>query len=294
MPSVDQQTGCNAVSYGVRWCMDPIETEPIQLGSGKVKALTRFYDSLRGGSNTNNLTNLTKHKGLSSSTPNLSAAGKVDEKEKVDKLSSIEEEEILNQLKHWSEFGSLGENIDKPSCSLHRSVSCEDSISNLSNEDRGKCQYLDKVYDKLDGQRQSISRSCVNLNEYSVVDYGWNSQPPDGFLLKKVKLCKKNCTKIENNRIKLQLMFTGSCPSLNTIQPTTTSMSSTTRTRPFSPCQPTPKQTLRQLKKQQNLIKVLKAINRKYAPYDPTATSNCKHQAVPPDDIRMQSIPIPS
>ncbi|XP_055616215.1 afadin isoform X7 [Toxorhynchites rutilus septentrionalis] len=276
--SVQQQVDSDSMSYAVRWCVDPIQTNV----NGKVKELTKFYDSLRDGCSSTS--NLTKNKGLSSSTPNLSSRGKVGGKEAVDKLSSIEEEEVLNQLKQWSEFGSMGENIDKP-CSLHRAVSCEDSISSLSNEDRGKCRYLDQVYDRLDGQRKSVSKSCVNLNEYHVVDYGWNGQPPDGFLLKKLKLCKKNCTKIENNRIKLKLLFTGSCPSLNTVQPITH------QARPLSPYQPTLKQTLRQLKKQQNLIKVLKSINRKCSP--PGAAS-CKHHTVPPDDIEMLPITIAS
>lgn len=241
-------------SCQVRWSVEKQPAEPVRIGHGKVKALTAFYDSLKDGNNNFDLGKPmdARSKRLSSSTPNLGSCAGVERVVK-EKLTTVEEEEILSQLKQWSEFGSMSDDLDKK-CNLHKSASCEDSVHKVGTESRD---------DKLDGRRKPISRSSVNLNHYQVVDYNWNHQQPDGFILKKVKLCSKNCTNIESNRIQLRLTYLtgGSCPNLlPSVRPATQ--------RPLSPCQPPPKQTLRQLKRQQNLIKILKAANRRFAPPD--------------------------
>ncbi|KAL1398809.1 hypothetical protein pipiens_002337 [Culex pipiens pipiens] len=244
-------------SCQVRWSVEEQPAEPVRIGHGKVKALTAFYDSLKNGNNNIELGRPMsgRSKRLSSSTPNLGSCVGNERGAVKEKLTTVEEEEILSQLKQWSEFGSMSDELDKK-CNLHKSASCEDSVHKVGIVARD---------DKLDGRRKPISRSTVNLNHYQVVDYNWNHQQPDGFILKKVKLCSKNCTNIESNRIQLRLTYLtgGSCPNLLTsVRPATQ--------RPLSPCQPPPKQTLRQLKRQQNLIKILKAVNRRFAPPDGT------------------------
>ncbi|EDS29891.1 conserved hypothetical protein [Culex quinquefasciatus] len=238
----------DSYSCQVRWSVEKQPAEPVRIGHGKVKALTAFYDSLKDGNNNFDLGKPmdARSQRLSSSTPNLGSCAGVERVVK-EKLTTVEEEEILSQLKQWSEFGSMSDDLDKK-CNLRKSASCEDSVHKVGTESRD---------DKLDGRRKPISRSSVNLNHYQVVDYNWNHQQPDGFILKKVKRCSKNCTNIESNRIQLRLTYLtgGSCPNLlPSVRPATQ--------RPLSPCQPPPKQTLRQLKRQQNLIKILKAVNR--------------------------------
>ncbi|XP_062564863.1 uncharacterized protein LOC134227373 isoform X6 [Armigeres subalbatus] len=238
-----------------------------QVIPGKVKALTKFYDSLRDTNNNCVESAPIERRKLYSSTPNLTG--------KQDKLSSLEEQSIVNQLKQWGEFGSMGEDMDGNArkSEPHKSKSCEDSLHTLSGEVYDRCPYVSQAYEKLDDANRSVTRSEINLNQYHVVDHSWNGQhQPDGFILRKVKLCRKNCTNVENNRIKLNLMYypatanARSCPDLSTetVNPA--------RPRPSSPSSyqyssvgraPT---TLRQLKKQHNLIRILKSINQKYSP----------------------------
>lgn len=262
-PAIPHET----IPYNIRWATHatvPIEPKVAseQVPSGKVKALTKFYDSLRDTNNNCTQSVSDNRPRLSSSTPSLN--------DHLDKLSPREEQEIVNQLKQWSEFGSMSDGVDAAGgmCNLHKSKSCEDSLHTLSGEDYGRCQYLDEVYEKLDGQQRPIARSETNLNRYHVMDYGWSGQfPPDGFILRKVKLCRKNCTNVENNRIKLSLTYypsaataARSCPNLRIESPP-----SAARFRPFSPRTDRVPTTLRQLKKQHNLIRILKSINRKYS-----------------------------
>ncbi|XP_058467072.1 afadin isoform X7 [Malaya genurostris] len=236
--------------------------DAIRLGQGKVRALTKFYDSLddhhaNRTENSHKECNLGKHRSFSSSAPDLSRHERSSWNDSTsNKLSPVEEERIISQLKQWSEFGSTGEMREKPST---------------------------EVPNECDG-RKNRPKNDFNLNNYHIVDY-WNTAPPDGFILKKVKLCRKNCTNIENNTIKLRLLYGGSCPNLNSAHRAATPL----RPRPFSPYQESSKQTLRQLKKQQNLIRILKCVNRKYAPVPNAAATgrdswDANGNGMPPDD----------
>ncbi|XP_058812583.1 afadin isoform X4 [Topomyia yanbarensis] len=275
LPSADVSTPGTRLQW-----QTPKPTESIQFGHGKVRTLTKFFDSLKDHNSnwledSNEQLNLAKHRTVSSSAPNLCwSENSTREGSASNKLSSVEEEEIMNQLKQWSEFGSIGENLDTT-----------DKFDSTK-----PCESLEARDDRLD-RCINKPKSAFNLNNYHIVDY-WNSSPPDGFILKKVKICKKNCTNIENNVIKLRLLYSGSCPNLNFAPP------STRQQRPFSPYQESSNQTLRQLKKQQNLIKILKSINRKYAPAPavvPVTTRrddwNTNHSAMPQDDCETESTP---
>uniref|UniRef100_A0A8D8ALZ9 (northern house mosquito) hypothetical protein n=1 Tax=Culex pipiens TaxID=7175 RepID=A0A8D8ALZ9_CULPI len=97
-------------SCQVRWSVEEQPAEPVRIGHGKVKALTAFYDSLKNGNNNIELGRPMsgRSKRLSSSTPNLGSCVGNERGAVKEKLTTVEEEEILSQLKQWSELGMNG------------------------------------------------------------------------------------------------------------------------------------------------------------------------------------------
>ncbi|XP_055526192.1 afadin isoform X4 [Wyeomyia smithii] len=246
---LERDNTCAVMSKSGNMDITAMPTESIQFGHGKVKALTKFFNSLKNCDN-NRMENsvetfeLTQQMTRSLSTPNLTSLSVKHNKSAFNnKMSAYEEEKILNQLKQWSEFGSMGEDLE---------------VGNLSQRNKFS-KYLTEDANNLDGQSKLSFRSTTNLDNYHIIN-DWNETTPDGFILKKIKTCKNNCRDIENKPIKLQLFRNGSYPALTSIK------QQTSKSERFSPRHSPTKKSLRHLKKQQNLIKILKSVNRRYAP----------------------------
>uniref|UniRef100_A0A182MPI8 Afadin n=1 Tax=Anopheles culicifacies TaxID=139723 RepID=A0A182MPI8_9DIPT len=234
--------------------------ETVKFGHGKVKALAKFYNSLKDTNN--NVIKYSKPRG-GSNPPRQQQSQRKEcaqlsstsaRSPTTNRLSTDEEQQIVNQLKLWSEFGSDGEELalSQMDVSLKRSQSYDTSLNGSICAEPDKAASCRNSYDRLDSGKIShdIKRS-PNLNHLHPAHHGLHPHTlPTGFLLRKIKMCSPSCKNIENQKVTLNFLYgrssapeyehRSSCPDLSNVR-----------------------QTPRQLKKQHNILRLLKQINNK-------------------------------
>lgn len=159
--------------------------------SGKVKALTSYFNTLPYMSNECNCTNITHQ-----STPNLSMTrnGTSDGNKK---LSNDEMAIVREQLKEWSEYG-LNErppSKEKLVCNFLKRATSSPSLC-LENEIYGDCKQYHDVLNRLNKvKREACSHHLSLSNVADDVDCIENPYRPDCFLLRKEFHCHPTCDK---------------------------------------------------------------------------------------------------
>ncbi|XP_049285531.1 uncharacterized protein LOC125764898 isoform X3 [Anopheles funestus] len=233
--------------------------ETVQFGHGKVKALAKFYNSLKDMNN--NVIKNSRPRGGAQRSSRVYEMEKCTKLTKTpvshpttNRLSNDEEQQIVNQLKLWSEFGSDGVEINRTDVSLKRSQSYDTSLNDSGDvgNDTGSSCYS---YDRLDSGKIShdlkrTKQRSPSINHLHAAHHGLHPHAlPTGFLLRKVKMCSASCKNIENQKVTLNFLYGQSTPEYGH--------------RTSCPELSNVRQTPRQLKKQHNILRLLKQINHK-------------------------------
>uniref|UniRef100_A0A182T7Q5 Uncharacterized protein n=1 Tax=Anopheles maculatus TaxID=74869 RepID=A0A182T7Q5_9DIPT len=238
----------------------------VKFGHGKVKALAKFYNSLKDTNNNvikyakphhGGTTELSSQRFQKHTTIKKSNASIIPTR---NRLSNDEEQQIVNQLKLWSEFGSDDGGLNhQDDVSFKRSRSYDTSLNNY-NYDENDIPSNRKSYDRLDSGKiahefERRNRVCSpNIGNLHAAHHGLHPHTlPTGFLLRKVKMCSPDCKNIENQKVTLSFLHGRGTPTACEQQQHRTSC----------PDLNTARQTPRQLKKQHNILRLLKQINSK-------------------------------
>lgn len=187
-------------NYKIQWDeTNGNETNNDKICSGKVKALTTYFNSLPFMSTDCNCTNI-----IHQSTPNLSITTDDNNNScNANRLSHDEMALVRKQLKEWSEFGlkKQSKKNDKLVCSFVKEATSSPKIC-LENEVFGGCKQYREVLNRLD--KVKMRHHSQSLND---LDYIENPQLPDCFVLTKASQCKPNCDNIENLPIDIRAPF---------------------------------------------------------------------------------------
>lgn len=184
----DQHVKKNSLNYKIKWDDD------VGAKTGKVKALTTYFNSLPYMSDECNCVNI-KHQ----STPNLSMT------KNNDKLTCEEMTIVRNQLKEWSEFGLKNPSKDTLVCTFMKRATSSPSLC-LENEIYNDCKQFHDVLNRLDKvkMKRMKRQHQHNLSLHSnACDYEYMKNPhlPDCFILKKANHCYPKCDNIDDNFI---------------------------------------------------------------------------------------------
>jgi hypothetical protein len=174
-------------NYKIKW--DEIDgNESHKVCSGKVKALTTYFNSLPFMSTECNCINI-----IHQSTPNLSVMFNSDN----NKLSHDEMSIVRKQLKEWSEYGLRKSPKDKLVCTFMKDASSS-PITCLENELYGDCKQYHEVLNRLDKiimKRANHHSSLSNIKDNECLDI---PHLPNCFVLKKSSHCQPKFKNIEN------------------------------------------------------------------------------------------------
>lgn len=161
----------------------------IAYGNGKVRALKNYFEGLK-----------MPMKQFSESTPDLC--------KKPDKLTDVERDNVLEQLKEWSEFGTMSKSTDVNQVQTNKSIQTNPvtrSVLNLTVT----TSYNDQYKDHLTVAARSSSEPDVN--DYILTE---NMLLPTPKKRKKLPIdCSTRNSKICTN-IKTTHKITKSCPNL--------------------------------------------------------------------------------
>uniref|UniRef100_A0A182JNT8 PDZ domain-containing protein n=1 Tax=Anopheles christyi TaxID=43041 RepID=A0A182JNT8_9DIPT len=236
----------------------------IKFGQGKVKALTKYYDSLKDMNN-----NRIKYAKLQywsdSSTKRKPEEETIEQSNSSDRLatnllSKDEEQQILNQLELWSKFGSDGEELNVAPVPFKLSQSCDTLLNNLAESDGNNNigDHCSNSYDRLDSKRnpyasqRAANNTSPSLSDLHAAHHGLHPHIlPAGFLLRKIKKCHPSCKNIENQKVTLNFLYGKNSPP------------SEQQYRTSCPDLSNMRQTPRQLKKQHSMLRLLKQMNNK-------------------------------
>lgn len=231
--------------------------------NGKVKALTNYFDSLHN-LHESGLYDLRAKRSLSS--PDLKSC--ITSRE-TNRLSEREEEDILRQLKEWSVYGTQGKDVATTTTDNKKLIcdfDMEAEIINLKSQEYGKCSKYDEIFnriDKVDANIMKRNENVEDMSEYILCDPSNEKILPDAYILNKRRHCKLNCKNIENINIQLRNSFFNSCPNIFHAHNQQQSQSHN-HTNVVSPRRRlSTNLTVRKVKKQQNLMKMLRSLNRK-------------------------------
>ena len=199
--------------------------DKIQYGNGKVRALKDYFEGLKMPS-----------RNLSESSPDLS--------KKADKLTSSERQSVLDQLKEWSEFGTIAPKPNHPSTkkAVH-SNPITHSVLNLTVT----TSFNDKCHDAIER-----CASVPDVNNYILTEEMLLPEPmkraPDAYVLRTNKI---------SANIKSTHEIVKSCPNLCPNQTSKPYFVSKLQTNFYntSPCHRSSYLTPRKLKQNQRLDK---------------------------------------
>lgn len=212
------------------------ENRKMVLGEGKVRALTKFFD--QGGYSVGTNIAATKKASMFKSTPNLTS-----EIERVtptfttttkstvadDKLSLLEQKQMLRQLKEWSKYGSAGrtsltEQNRKSTlrCEINDEIACmrapmghSQSLVNLPCASH--CRVCKKVLNQMDDM-PVMWQSTPQLDESTFLEadqMNGKERAPDAFIVRqRNKCCGHKRIEVEDKKIPMRGDWRSSCPSL--------------------------------------------------------------------------------
>lgn len=184
------------LNYKIKW--DEINgNENDKICSGKVKALTTYFNSLPFMSTECNCINI-----IHQSTPNLS----IMSNSVNNKLSHDEMAIVRKQLKEWSEYGLRKSTKDKLVCTFMKDAVSSPIIC-LENELYGDCKQYHEILNRLDKIKMKRANHHSSLSDINDLECLNIPRLPDCFVLKKSSHCQQKCENIENARAPFSYNF---------------------------------------------------------------------------------------